>query len=259
MTASLLEREDLTPTLAIFRVRPETPPREGEPWFLAGQHVRVSVEDASGARLDRPLSIASPPEERRFLEFCVRRASRGSDPFVDRLWALRPGDAIGLGTRFSGSLTIRDTVGEADDRLLVFVAAGTGIAPCASLAASAARREDPKTLGRIAVLHGVSRPEDLAYRFFFERTLPRRRYLPTVSRESRDWAGARGRVEDLFVDDRLDATERSLGLPDGWLVPDRAAILVCGFPETARAVAERLSERGFATTGDPRRRIHVEA
>lgn len=259
MSASLLEREDLTPTLAIFRVKPGAAPRAEEPWFLAGQHVRVSVEDVGGARLDRPLSIASPPEERRFLEFCVRRASRGADPFVDRLWAIRPGDAIGLGTRFSGSLTIRDTVGETDDRLLLLVAAGTGIAPFASLAASVARREDTETLERLAVLHGVSRPEDLAYRSFFERTLPRGRYLPTVSRESPAWTGARGRVEDLFLADRLDAIERSLGLPPGGLVPDRAAILVCGFPETARAVAERLSGRGFTIIGEPRRRIHVEA
>ncbi len=258
MSASLLEREDLTPTLAIFRVKPEAAPREEEPWFLAGQHVRVSVEDGGGARLDRPLSIASPPEERRFLEFCVRRASRGADPFVDRLWALRPGDAIGLGTRFSGTLTIRDTVGEKDDRRLLLVAAGTGIAPFASVTASAVRRDDAATLARLAVLHGVSRPEDLAYRSFFERTLPRGRYLPTVSRESPAWTGARGRVEDLLSVDRLDETERSLGLPRGGLVPERAAVLVCGFPETARAVAERLSDRGFATTGDPRRRIHVE-
>jgi NAD(P)H-flavin reductase len=39
--ATLLERIDLDPTLAIFRIRPDDLPSGDAPWFVPGQYVTL--------------------------------------------------------------------------------------------------------------------------------------------------------------------------------------------------------------------------
>jgi hypothetical protein len=53
-------------------------------------------------------------------------------------------------------------------------------------------------------------------------------------------------VESLLAPGRIDRTERALGLAPGAIVPDRTAVLVCGYPETVSAVESSLAARGFA-------------
>lgn len=249
--AVLLEREEVSARLALFRVG-ASDAEAPLPAFEAGQHLRVSIEDEDGEWLSRPISVASPPEERERVEFCVSRSGRGADRFVERLWALSPGETVRLGAGARGTLTLRATVGEVDERFLLLVAAGTGVAPFASLVRGWAARGDEARLGRTALLHGVSSPRDLAYGDFFRAALGDARYRPTVSRrDERDgWTGARGRVESLLAPERIDRTERSLGLAPGSIVPARAAVFVCGFPGTVSRVESSLAARGFARGGD---------
>ena len=67
--ATLLERIEIDPTLVIFRIRPDAIPASGEPWFLPGQYVTIGI-----GGVQRAYSIASEPEERRWLEFYIRFA-----------------------------------------------------------------------------------------------------------------------------------------------------------------------------------------
>ncbi len=67
--ATLVEKIELAPTLVIFRIRPDTVPAPGEPWFLPGQYVTIGAE-----KVQRAYSIASDPGERRWLEFYIRFA-----------------------------------------------------------------------------------------------------------------------------------------------------------------------------------------
>jgi ferredoxin--NADP+ reductase len=245
--AVLLEREEVSPRLGLFRIGAAAAGAPLPP-FEAGQHLAVSMEGEDGRWLSRPISVASPPEERERIEFCVSRSGRGADRFVERLWALSPGDALRLGAGGEGRLTLRATVGEADGRFLLLVAAGTGIAPFASLVRGWAARGDEARLGRAALLHGASSARDLVWADFFRAALGEARYRPTVSREGeRDgWTGERGRVESLLAPDRIEATERALGLAPGSIVPRGAAVFVCGFPETVSAVESSLAARGYA-------------
>ena len=83
--ASLVERVDLEPTLAIFTVRPDSVPRrkgaaEDDPWFLPGQYVTIGMnrEDPDATDDPRPLSvrramsIASAPETEGVYELYIR-------------------------------------------------------------------------------------------------------------------------------------------------------------------------------------------
>lgn len=244
----------LAPDLRVLRVRPDRVPPPSEPWFRAGQHVGLGVpspDPGDATWLDRPLSIASEPEERRWLEFVVR--GRGPAPerdgFVERLWRIGRGDRVRLASRIAGRLTVEDTVGCGDARLRLLVAAGTGVAPFASIVRGAGRREGGAGLERLALLHGARTARHLAFRDEVEGLLGGEggRYVPTISRPGRDptWTGARGRVETLLDDERLGDLERRLGLAESGLDPARAVVFVCGHRETIAGVVARLFRRGF--------------
>ncbi len=254
--ATLTERIDLTDKLAIFRVKPDKGWRgddtEGIPAFEGGQYAVLGMNNEAqpekGSVL-RPYSIASPPEEKRFLEFYVRYVDvpESDNPLTHLLWKLRAGDRLYLGRKITGHFTMSRTIGEDDERLKVFVAAGTGLAPFVSILESCCRRGlDPS---KYAVLHGVSRNTDLGYqkelRAIFDR-LPTR-YLPTVSRphESSDWSGDTGRVESFFDNERLVDLEARLHMEPGELVPTRAVIFICGLYGTIHNTLVRLLRRGF--------------
>lgn len=248
--ATLVARDDLALSLAVFRVRPDAPAPDGAPWFEAGQHCGLALIAPAGGWIERPYSIASSPEERHHLEFCVRRNSRSFDPFVERLWSLRPGSRVHVVPRPSGDLTIERTVGVNDPRLRVLVAAGTGIAPFVSILRKHARPGVTDGPGAFAVLHGVRTPDELAYRKELEGLLDarHRRYRPTISRPEVNtrWRGARGRVEEFFDDARIAGLEEDLGLPPGGLEKSRVVVYVCGFKGTIAGTIERLARHGFA-------------
>lgn len=254
--ATIVERIDLTPHLAIFRIKPdagwasdagaEFPDFEGGQYAVLGLN---NMADPDKGSVLRPYSIASPPEEKRYLEFYMRYVDQpeSKNPFTHLLWKLGPGDRIHLGRRITGHFTMSNTVGEHDPRLKLFVAAGTGIAPFVSILASCIHRGlDPR---QFAVLHGVSRPNDLAYRDEIEAIFNRlpSRYNPTVSREHEagEWKGRLGRVETFFDSDQLSVLEERLHLPKGELLPARVVVFACGLYGTIHNTLVRLLRRGF--------------
>lgn len=241
--ATLLERFDASEAVAVFRIRPDAAPPEGSPRFEAGQHTALSVAAPHGRWLSRPYSVASPPEERRFVAIAVRRSTREQDDFVETLFALPAGARVHVSPRFSGEITLEQT-GAGDGRVLLFVAAGTGIAPFASILRSLARRPGGAGPG-VALLHGARVPGELLFREELEGVLGTR-YLPTLSGDDPAWRGPRGRVELLLDDSRIGAVEAVLGLPGGGLSPRAAAVFVCGHRETISGVCSRLARRGFA-------------
>jgi ferredoxin--NADP+ reductase len=263
--ATLVERRDLSPTLAIFRIRPDAVPPPGDSWFQGGQYVSLGLNYGKEGEIEpvrRAYSIASEPEERRWLEFYIRRVERPESraPFTHMLWDLPVGARLHVGPKVTGRFTLGHTVGEDDPRLKVFVAAGTGLAPFVSILRSQLARGRESRVGReFVVLHGASRVEDLGYRDDLERVFRdvRRRYFPTISRpgEEPEWTGDIGRVETFFDGERLRDLEGRIGLEPNRLTPGSAVIYVCGLRGTIAETVCRLVQRGFLPDDPKLRRI----
>ncbi len=250
--ATVVERLDLTPMLAIFKVRPDEP-IAAEQAFIPGQYVTLGMNNEDRPDLGsvrRPLSIASSPEEHDALEFYVRYVSHpeSDNPLTHLLWQAKAGDRMFMRTKAVGKFTVPDTIGEDDARLRVCVAAGTGLAPFLCMVRSAHQRDSEADLGNYAILHGASYPADFGFRQELEKLEQHGlHYRPSISRpkESPDWAGDTGRVEDYFLPGRLEEMEQRLGLGPSGLRPDRAVIYICGLQGTIGKTIERLAQRGF--------------
>lgn len=250
--ATLVERLDLTPQLAIFKVRPDEP-IPGEPPFVPGQYVTLGMNNEQQPELGsvrRPMSIASAPEDRDALEFYIRFVTypESDNPLTHLLWQAKAGDRMFMRAKAVGNFTVAGTIGDGDGRLRVCVAAGTGLAPFYCMVRSVHLRDPEADLSRWAILHGASYPDDLGYAEELD-ALERNglHYMTSVSRpkESPDWTGDVGRVEDYFLPERLGELEQRLGLGAGGLRPDRAVIYICGLQGTIGKTIERLASRGF--------------
>jgi ferredoxin/flavodoxin---NADP+ reductase len=248
--ATLRERIDLTDSLAIFKVAPDEPIAGEDAWFVPGQYVVLGMNHAERGSVRRAMSLASAPEQRDLLEFYIRYVSKpeSDNPLTHLMWPIVAGDRLFATTKATGRFTVEHTVGADDPRLKVFVAAGTGLAPFVSIIRSRRLRDSSATLEDLVVLHGASYPEDLGYRDELDDAKKAGlRYHTTVSRphERPDWKGDAGRVEDYFRPDRLEETERRLGLAPGELRPERAIIYICGLQGTIGTTITRLADRGF--------------
>lgn len=263
--ATVVDRIDLTPSLALFRVLPDNLPAPGDPWFEGGQYVTLGLNgelDGKPASVQRAYSIASEPEERRWLEFYIRRVSTPESrmPLTHLMWNLKAGDRIYMGKKIVGHFTLEHTIGHDDARLKLFVAAGTGLAPFVSILKSyLAQGKSDRVLSDFAVLHGASHAHDLGYRDDLERVFreTKRRYLPTVSRpgDNPDWGGDVGRVETFFDDEKLDVLEGRIGFRPGELTAERAVVFICGLRGTIAETVCRLIRRGFVPDDRKIRRV----
>ncbi|HKG20506.1 MAG TPA: ferredoxin--NADP reductase [Blastocatellia bacterium] len=190
---TLVERIDLTPELAIFRIAPQT----SLP-FISGQFATLAVEE-SGRLLQRPYSIVSAPHE-PLLEFFIELVPGGL--LTPRLWDMKTGDAVLVRNQAAGTFYLDHRSGLARHMMIATV---TGVAPFVSMlrAHSFARAGGPGPGLSFLLLQGASYAHEFGpYRD--ELTDVAREgwltYVPTVSRplENPDWAGEVGRVDDLI-------------------------------------------------------------
>ncbi|HEY0137418.1 MAG TPA: hypothetical protein VGB85_25215, partial [Nannocystis sp.] len=214
--ATLVEREDLTPALGVFRVRPdEALPGTGA-WFVPGQYMVLGLNNEVRVELGgvrRPMSIASAPERRDLVEFYIRYVDKpeSENPFTHLLWPRKVGERMYVRVHPTGKFTVPDTVGADDRRIKVCVAAGTGLAPFLSMVRSEHIKDPTRSLSDYVIIHGASYSADLGYREELEALAEKTglRYLPTVSRPQQDpsWRGHTGRAENFFSPARLAALE----------------------------------------------------
>jgi len=252
--ATLVEREDLTPALGVFRIKPdEALPGTGA-WFVPGQYMVLGLNNEVKTELGgvrRPMSIASAPERRDLAEFYIRYVDKpeSDNPFTHLLWTRKAGDRMYVRVHPTGKFTVEDTTGVGDPRLKVCLAAGTGLAPFLSMVRSEILRDPSRSLADYVIIHGASYDADLGYRDELEALASKHglRYLPTVSRPQAcpNWKGFGGRAEGFFAPDRIGGLEDALGLGAGEFRPDRVQILICGLQGTIGTCIEHLVPRGF--------------
>ncbi len=166
--------------------------------FEAGQFVTMDLP-ISDKRLKRwrSYSIANAPntEGGRELEFCIVKAENstgGSKFFFEEA-------AIGTPIRFKGpdgTFTLKQPL---DNRDLVFICTGTGIAPFRSMVWDIYKHQIPYK--SIHLIFGTRYEKDILYRAEFEeleKKLHNFRYDVVLSREP-NWKGWKGYVHEIYM------------------------------------------------------------
>lgn len=259
--ATMIAREEFAPGFCVIRVKPDAPLFEFRPGQFAvlgllGSSPRCAFADpeeesAPEDRLiRRAYSIASSSRVREYVEFFLLLVRSGQ--LTPRLFALGAGDRLWLGPRATGVFTLD---GVPEDRDILLVSTGTGLAPHMSMIRSLHRCNVGR---RFAVVQGARYSWDLGYRAELEAldhgcgTLV---YLPTITQANRDanWHGHVGRVQTILEDGSLVA---KLGrAPD----PARDHVFLCGNPEMVETLQAVFESRGFALRGPAAEgTLHVE-
>jgi ferredoxin--NADP+ reductase len=261
--ALVTHRIDTAPGLMTLRVSPvgwTLPP------FVPGQFAVLGLpasaprsassepEDPAlpeGTFLRRAYSIASSSREREYLEFYLVEVPNGA--LTPRLFALKPGDRLWLGPKFTGLFTLDEVPA---DQHVVFLATGTGLAPYMSMLRTYLERDGGR---RLAVVHGARNSWDLGYRdelVQMQRLAPHFLYLPVITRpeaERTPWTGPTGRLPAFWADGAL---EKAWGFRP---TPADTHIFLCGHPGMLETLQHQLEAEGFREhTKKAPGQIHLE-
>lgn len=159
--------------------------------FLPGQFVMVILHNEEGKEVRRAYSIASSPHEKGHLELCVKHYQDGK--LSPLLFKLRTGDTLGIEGPYGRYVLRHPLPGE-----IIFIAAGTGIAPIMSFIRTLICQ---KTTVPMTLFYGFRYPDDYLYQDELEqysKSNPAFTLVPTIStKENVAWNGKRGYVQDL--------------------------------------------------------------
>jgi NAD(P)H-flavin reductase/ferredoxin len=207
LPAQVTATDWLSPSVLRLRLSPERALR-----YRAGQHLVLWT--ASGVA--RPYSLASVPGDDPFLEFHIECHRPGA--FVDVARTLQPGDSVRLGELRGGALHYDP---DWQDRPLLLLAAGTGLAPLWGVLREALRQDHR---GDIRLLH-LARDTQEHYLHLALNELAHRH--PNLSVDSVETAQFATLLGELRVTSR------------------QTVALVCGSPASVEAFSKRLFITGL--------------
>ncbi|HXW02595.1 MAG TPA: FAD-binding oxidoreductase [Candidatus Nitrosotenuis sp.] len=237
------------------------------PDYEAGQFVTIGIpvvaENYKTVR--RAYSIASHPENKKYFEFVLRWVRKPLPGRVTtQLFYASEGDQVTMGKPTGNALTINERLpdGRKDERRIVCIGGGTGIAPFVSFAQHLHTVGDKR---EIVVLHGASYVDELSYKGLFtkleEESLDRGkdkwnfRYRASISRPqewfNRSWKGQTGRVES-FLKPHNGSKSPLEELVGEKITKDNTSFYICGWQGTIDGVMDYLGPQGFVTLHDKR-------
>ena len=244
--ATVVSRDQLSENYILIRVVTDEP-REA---FSAGQYttlglfgfelrVPYALPDRKPAPpeklIQRAYSIASARNETREFEFYLSLYREGQ--LTPRLFSLRPGDRLKVGTRIVGAFKMSDAP---LDKNILMIGTGTGVAPFMSFLRSHVHE---KSHPRIALVQGAATLNELAYYAelkFMHRAFSHFAYLPTLTEPRPSWLGHRAWIEEML---RSGVVEEETGIP---LDPQKTFVYLCGNPRMVENVmAYLIEERGY--------------
>ncbi len=251
--------------LVIIRLVPTKGP---VPEYQAGQFITLGLPNPveGGKIVRRAYSIASHPENRDYIELVVRWVRKPlPGRLTTQLFNVKEGDEI-LWLKPTGkALTINEKLpnGEKDNRRIVCIGGGTGLAPFVSFAQHFHAAGDKR---EIIVLQGASYVDELSYKNLLtsleDESVVRGKdewnfkYRAAISRPqewfNRSWGGQIGRVE-TFLRPRDDGTSQLEELVGEKITKDNTIFYVCGWQGTIDGVMDFLKPRGFVTEHDKRK------
>lgn len=206
----------LSPTVLRVQLLPQRSLR-----YRAGQHVVLWT----GNGVARPYSLASLPEEDRFLAFHLDCAHPGA--FVDAARQFKVGDAVRLGELRGGALRYDP---DWQSQPLWLLASGTGLGPLSGVLREALRQDHQ---GAIRLVHVARTAREHYLKPELEALAAAH---PTVA------------VEWVVREDLADFLARMR------VVSRQIHALVCGHPESVEAFAKRLFLAGL-----PRNQLLADA
>jgi ferredoxin--NADP+ reductase len=258
MKAKVIYTNLLKEDLVIIRILPD----EGMPDYITGQFLTIGVivPTENFKLVRRAYSIASNPENKDYFEFVIRWVR---NPLPGRvttmLFHASVGDEVKLGYPTGNALLINETLpnGEKDNRRIVCVGGGTGLAP---FVAYANHLHDVGDNRQVVVLHGASYVDELSYKKMLtdlqDDSIRRGedqwnfKYRAAISRPkeyfNRSWGGHVGRVESFFKEgkDGLSPLDQLVGEK---CTPENTSIYICGYQGTIDGVIDLTAARGFVT------------
>ena len=250
--------------LAIIRVTPNDSP---VPDFKAGQFVTLGLHiPTEGKIVRRAYSIASQPEQKKYFELVIRWVRKPvPGRLTTELFSKKEGDEI-VWVKPTGIFTINEKLhnGAPDDRRMVLIGGGTGLAPFISyslhMKAIGSKRE-------IVVLHGASYVDELSYRELLTELEQESidsgkdkwnfRYRASISRPqewfNRSWGGQKGRVE-TFLRPKAGTDRSPLEeLVGEKITTENTSFYVCGWQGTVDGSLDYLVPKGFVTERNKRK------
>ncbi|ABK78277.1 Na -transporting NADH ubiquinone oxidoreductase subunit [Cenarchaeum symbiosum A] len=251
-----LLREDLV----IIRLVPEG---RDMPEYQTGQFLTLGmgIPSENHKLVRRAYSIASHPGNRKYFEFVIRWVRKPLPGRVTtELFYASEGDTVQMGMPTGNALTIDYKLpdGRPDNRRIICVGGGTGIAPFVAFADHLRSTGDKR---EIIVLHGASYVDELSYKSHFtgleydsaDSNDWNFKYRAAISRPkerfNRSWSGHTGRVESFFKPGKEGRSplEELVGEE---ITPENTMIYICGYQGTIDGVMEHVEKKGFVTLHD---------
>ena len=245
--------------LAIIRFVPNEGP---VPDYKAGQFITLGLPNpAEGGKIvRRAYSIASHPENRDYIELVIRWVRKPlPGRLTTQLFNAKEGDEV-LWLKPTGrALLINEELpnGEKDNRRIICIGGGTGLAPFVSFAQHFHDTGDKR---EIIVLHGASYLDELSYKDLLSdlenesiekgKDIWNFKYRAAISRPqewfNRSWAGQVGRVETFLRprDGGISSLEELVGEK---ITKENTIFYVCGWQGTIDGVMDFLNPKGFIT------------
>ena len=249
--------------LGIFRIVPD----EVEvPNYKAGQFITIGmpVPSENNKIIRRAYSIASHPENKKYIELVIRWVRKPlPGRLTTQLFGAKEGAEVGW-LKPTGMLTINDKLanGEKDERRIVCIGGGTGLAPFVSFAQHLHDVGDKREL---IVLHGASYVDELSYKSLLTdleyESIDKGsdkwnfKYRAAISRPqewfNRSWNGQTGRVEQFLrsKDGTISPLEKIVG---DKITKENTMFYICGWQGTIDGVLDYLKPRDFLSERDKR-------
>lgn len=215
---------DLTKIIKMIRIRL---PEGEEMSFKAGQYVQLKAPlyEGNSEEIYRAYSIASSPLEKGYIDLVIGYVPEGiATTYVHQ--HLKEGDEIHINGPY-GDFYYQD-----NDREMVMVAVGTGVAPVLSIL-NYMKSKDIQRKARF--YFGAKTPDDLFMLDYFkelEDSLADFKFIPCLSRvdEGSDWDGFKGRVNNA-IDQYIEDGDNK----EGYL---------CGNEPMINSVVDSLTKKG---------------
>lgn len=237
------------------------------PEYQAGQFITIGLpnptEDNKIVR--RAYSIASHPENRKYIELVIRWVRKPiPGRLTTQLFNAKVGDEINWIKPTGSALSINEKLsdGSKDERRIICIGGGTGLAPFVSFAQHLHAVGDKR---EIIVLHGASYVDELSYKDLLtdleDDSLDRGKdkwnfkYRASISRPqewfNRSWGGQTGRVETFLRprDGDFSPLEELIG---DKITKNNTIFYVCGWQGTIDGVMDFMKPSGFVTQHDKR-------